>query len=156
VYRHNADHARVLSHQLLKRFGTVLPDNPAYGNLDALHFFNGMPVENFIRDYRQYAAQSQLEITRLRPIPIRYAAVEEGLVGNIPGINSAVLRLFLMRGGLEVEDLLRQSEPFYELPPEEARTRFQALAQPFLEAFYLENKQLIENSPLYRLFKRFG
>ncbi len=156
VYRYSVGEARVLSHHLLTDFRRALPDSSGYQNLSSVDFFQGMPVEEFIRDYREYAEREGIPVSGVRPIPLRSTPVEEALIGRNPEINPAILKVYLMLSGERGEALMRASEPLYELPPEEAGSRFAAIAAPALDEFIAANGPALRSSPLYLLYEKFG
>jgi len=156
VYRHSATEARVLSHHLMRRFSEAWPQRPEYRSLTALDYFRGMTVENFLRDYAEYSELQNYGATRVRTLAIQYAPVEQGMVGNIPELNAGLLKLFLMEGSPASRELLRRSEPLYELQPEESRSRFVGLARPYLDRYMEVNGPGVRENPLFGLFRRFG
>ncbi|MDL1872780.1 hypothetical protein FBR05_11350 [Deltaproteobacteria bacterium PRO3] len=156
VYRYDAGEARILSHRLLTDFRRSLADSWGYQNLSSVDFFQGLPVEEFIRDYQEYARRENISVTEVRPIPLRSTPVEEALIGRNPQINPAILKVYLMLSGERGEALIRASDPLYELPPEEARSRFAALAEPALREFFPEDAPALHNNPLYLLYQKFG
>ena len=94
-------------------------------------------------------------MTRVAPIPIRYAPLEQGLVGKVPGVNAAILKLFLDQASSERDQVLRDTLPIYEMEPAEGEAAFQAVVQPHLEAFASQHRGILESSSLYRVFERF-
>lgn len=152
VYRYSADEARVLSHQLMRRFSEAWPEQPDYRSLSAQDYFRGMTVENFLRDYRRYAELQNYGPLQVRTLPISYAPVEHGMVGNIPGINPGLLKLFLTEESPASRELLRRSEPLYTVSAEESRSRFANLAQPYLERYLADNGPELRNHPLFDVF----
>jgi len=156
VYRYDAGEARVLSHHLLTDFRRALADSWGYQNLNSVNFFQGMPVDAFIRDYQEYARRDGISVTEVRPIPLRSTPVEDALTGRNPQINPAILKVYLMLSGERGEALIRASDALYELPPEEARSRFAALAEPALREFFPEDAPALHSNPLYLLYEKFG
>lgn len=156
VYRHSADEARVLSHHLLTDFRRSLPESSGYQGLSSVDFFQGIPVERFIRDYSAYAQREGFPISEVRPIALRSTPVEEALVGRNPEVNPAALKVLLTFPSESAESLIRDSERLYELPPEEARQRFAELAAPVLAAFNAQYHETLVANPLYALYQKFG
>ncbi len=157
VYRHDAQQARILSHQVMRKFVDAFPGHPFYSKLDAIHYFNGLSLEHFIQDYREYAEHLGLGPLRVQPIALQSAPIEQALVGNLPEVNAAVLKLFLNRDlNPRQAEFISEAERLYELPPEQAHPAFTALAKPYLEEFFTEHRKEIEVHPWYRLYNRFG
>lgn len=156
VYRYNDNEARVLSHHLLTDFRRALPQERGYQHLNSVDFFQGMPVEEFIRDYRDYASRESIEVSAVRPIPLRSTPVEEALVGRNPAIHPATLKVFLALSGEAGETLMRAVEPLYQLPPAEARQGFADLVNPVLRAFSAEHGEALQSHPIFSLYEKFG
>ncbi len=157
VYRFNGKEARILSHHLLNDLRRAFPGDPRYRDANSVDYFQGLPVADFIRDYRTYAENEGILVDSVRPIPLQSTPVEEALVGRNPEINPALLKVFLMQNDSpEARALLRASEPLYQLPPQDAREAFVRLAAPYLQSYREQNAELLKNHPLYRLYERFG
>ncbi|MFO1462449.1 MAG: hypothetical protein U1F66_01625 [bacterium] len=156
VYRFNGREARVLSHHLLSDLRRRFPDNPRYQNADSVDYFQGFPIEEFLRDYPAYAERRGMRDYSVHPIVFRSTPIEEALVGRNPALNPALLKLFLFQPSEEAASLLRAAEPLYEQPPEAAREAFTALAQPYLQTYREQLGNNLEQNPLFRLYERFG
>jgi len=157
VYRFNSREARILSHHLLNDLRRTFPDDPRYRGANSVDYFQGLPVEDFIRDYRAYAEREGITVDAVRPIPLQSTPVEEALVGRNSAINPALLKVFLMQNdSSDARALLRDAEGLYQLPPQEAGAAFARLASPYLQNYQEQNAAFLKGNPLYRLYERFG
>lgn len=158
VFRGPYNSPQVLSHHLLSRLASEFRNESDYQDLASVDYFEGMPLDKFLRDFERYSQRIERGPLEYRMIPLRSLPIEEALAGKVDGINPALLRLFLEQDERSVSrrEMLAELAPFYERPMAEVQEQVQDILQRYLEPFHQEHREFIDSFPLYQYFERNG
>ncbi|HKY62908.1 MAG TPA: hypothetical protein VJR29_05750 [bacterium] len=156
VFRGRDNRPMVLNHGLMSRLKSLYPDEPAYQGINSIHFYEGMRLDPFLRDYERYAASTGHADLNYRLINLRSMPLEEALTGRVEGVNPALLRLYLEGDSPNSsrEAMFQELAPLYERPFGEVEAETAAILQRRLEPFYQEHAAWIDQFPLFKLFQR--
>jgi hypothetical protein len=152
VYRDPENRPMVLSHSLTSRLAKADPQQ--YPELNSVDFYDGRPLSEFLKEYEGYAQSLHLGPLEYRALSIRSLPLEEALVGQMEGINPAVLWRFLRTPSFDREEMLQKITPFYEKSMTQVRESVLQILKGYLEPFFLSHQAEIEADPTYQLLER--
>ncbi|MFO1519042.1 MAG: hypothetical protein U1F57_05175 [bacterium] len=152
VYRNGDNQPMGHSHSLLSRFAKTAPEQ--YEHLSAIDYFDGLALPDFLREFDRYMAHSGKANLEYRILPIRSLPLEEALLGNLEGVNPALLWIFLKRPSEEREAMLEQLTPLYERPFSQVRNDAINILLNFLNPFSEAHRGEILADPFYRFFQQ--
>ena len=156
IYRGRDNRPMALNHGLMSRLKAIFPDEPVYQGINSMHFYEGMRLDTFLRDYERYAATTGNSALEYRLINLRSMPLEEALTGRVEGVNPALLRLYLEgpNPNSNRQAMFDELAPLYERPFEEVAGETSVILQRHLDPFYQENAAWIDQFPLFKLFQR--
>ncbi|MFO1462447.1 MAG: hypothetical protein U1F66_01615 [bacterium] len=158
VFRGYDNQPRALSHHLLSRLAAEFRDRSEYQDLASVDYFDGLELGRFLEDFERYSARIGRGDLEYRMIPLRSLPIEEALAGKVPGINPALLRLFLEQeqGAGDRQQMLAEIAPLYERPMPEIRDSVRDLLTRYLDPFYERNRAFLDQVPIFRFFEKKG
>ncbi len=161
LYRSSENQPMALSHHLVSRMTAALQPTVQGSHPPSIDYFEGIPLQEFLRDYERYAALQGPSEVQYRILPLRSLPLEEALVDQVDGINAALLRIFLEGGENPIHRIARDAMldellPLYESPIDDVRPRLTGILQRYLEPFYRQFKEGIDRIAIFQYVDKNG
>jgi hypothetical protein len=158
VFRNAGNQPTVLSHHLLSRLAAEFKDDASYQDLMSADYFEGLELSRFLSDFERYSTRIGRGPLEYRLIPLRSLPIEEALAGKMPGINPALLRLFLEQeqNSRDRVEMLNELAPFYERPMAEVADQVRSIMTRYLNPFHERNQGWLDSVPIFQFFEKHG
>ena len=158
VFRNAANQPTVLSHHLLSRLAAEFKEDNFYQDLGSADYFEGLELTRFFKDFDRYSTRIGRGPLEYRLIPLRSLPIEEALAGKMPGINPALLRLFLEQeqSNRDRVEMLTELAPFYERPLAEVTDQVREIMMRYLNPFHERNRGWLDSVPIFQFFEKHG
>lgn len=160
IFRGSDGEAMALNHAVIKKLSEAYPEEygpegsrypEGYRDIDSLHYFNGLPLKEFLESYERLAKKEGEGQLRYRMIELKSLPLELALAAKIPGINPAELHAFLNLAPTESRDnMFRDLENIYEMTPEEGNALTAKILQRYLNPFLEDARETLEGLPHYK------
>lgn len=163
VYRNGRNEAMALSHHLTSQLEADPSLASHNGDPQSIDYFEGMELNRFLQNYEDFANRTGLGRVDYRMLDIKSLPLETALVDEIPGVNAALLRIFL-EGKDDVpwvaarQAMLNELTPLYEEPLPEIQSRLVTILNRYLNPFYERYGELlgIDNIGIFRYVRDHG